>query len=666
MIRQTAVVLLCALGVASQTPQFPTCSSTDRTCPAGLECDIVAQRCYHHPRQLGEACGIGRDCAKDDLNTTHAMECSTWCGVCIIKDQADALEKPAKSAAELERERHMEMLHTTRKRCGVTSNATYVNFEETLITNMPIVYPKTDSELEQTLLTLAANGCKARPVGATHTSSSVITSEAEEDTIGISLAEYHPDDKAWDLVLHQDNSTVKIPAGRSLYDLYEAIRPYGFFLPTQTAGPIFTMGGIVTNTVHGGVFNTGFVSEYVKSMTVMYYANSNVVRRTITEESELRYWRNSYGLLGIITAVEFTVVKRSGFQVASARKSFSKNFTREAVDQYFNDLTKDHIYSESFFNPFEVSINSVLFSTGDVPDQCFDISDKSCEWNYGKAHCDNEDCCHYSYKFGDITLGESCRAKYAQQRTTDEYKQEYAKISGAMQGIPYHGAPDLSPAMNSDLCLLEWITAQKAGPLEPLLATAFYDTCFSTIDSQVATNRADVNDGFYLRKVPHAIKLIAYFVPRANLFDMLNIVKEVFESVKSETGETAVGNAEFRFLNITDKAVLFPTGAVTGKAHTGQYVNCEVVFNAHPGMDPILWSSALYGYEQKMRALDGFLHTGKSFCYGNEANNTHTPYANTTCVKTIFNDEQKATFNAYRNKTDPKGLFAGGAALEFF
>ena len=37
--------------------------------------------------------------------------------------------------------------------------------------------------------------------------------------------------------------------------------------------------------------------------------------------------------------------------------------------------------------------------------------DDDCSWDYGQARCSPQDFCSYSYKFGDITLGQSCRAR---------------------------------------------------------------------------------------------------------------------------------------------------------------------------------------------------------------------------------------------------------------
>jgi len=46
------------------------------------------------------------------------------------------------------------------------------------------------------------------------------------------------------------------------------MRPKGFFLKSSTAGAIFTMAGIVSNSVHGGFYNEGYISGTVKTLRV--------------------------------------------------------------------------------------------------------------------------------------------------------------------------------------------------------------------------------------------------------------------------------------------------------------------------------------------------------------------------------------------------------------
>lgn len=45
--------------------------------------------------------------------------------------------------------------------------------------------------------------------------------------------------------------------------------------------------------------------------------------------------------------------------------------------------------------------------------------DEECKWQYGRAKCKDEEVCEYRYKFGDMTLGTSCRLKQHRTPTTD-------------------------------------------------------------------------------------------------------------------------------------------------------------------------------------------------------------------------------------------------------
>ena len=244
----------------------------------------------------------------------------------------------------------------------------------------------------------------------------------ESQTVGISLAEYQLDDVSWDMVLNQTSKSVRAPAGASLFDLYQTIRPHGFFLPTQTAGPIFTLAGIVSNSVHGGVYNRGYISEYITALRVAIWNGTQMKIKILSSENELRFWRTSFGMLGIITAIEFALERRNGFTIESKKHTFSRDdWNRKNVDAYFKELASTYLHSETFFNPYMREVNHVLFKSGEVvPLECQLVHDENCEWDYPKAKCQNEGCCEYKYKFGDMTLDQSCRAKYIPPKSISE------------------------------------------------------------------------------------------------------------------------------------------------------------------------------------------------------------------------------------------------------
>ena len=207
---------------------------------------------------------------------------------------------------------------------GGAYGARWRNWNDDFQTCVPWLMPSSDEELAAILAYARANNFTVRPGGATQSSFPVVTDGTDPNEIVVSLANYTaPSD--WEYTLHEPErggggARVAVNAGWSLLKLYSRIKPAGYTLPTQTAYPIFQLGGIVANTVHGGIYQASFVSKYVKRLRVMA---ADGTTRLITAESELRMWRNSYGLLGIITGIEFELLPVTAFQVDFRQRSFT-------------------------------------------------------------------------------------------------------------------------------------------------------------------------------------------------------------------------------------------------------------------------------------------------------------------------------------------------------
>lgn len=85
-----------------------------------------------------------------------------------------------------------------------------------------------------------------------------------ENQVVVSLIRYAPPkESGWGSITLKEKEggeaagaspSVAVPAGNSFLDLYKVLRPKDYFLPTQTAGWFFTIGGVALNCVHGGVF----------------------------------------------------------------------------------------------------------------------------------------------------------------------------------------------------------------------------------------------------------------------------------------------------------------------------------------------------------------------------------------------------------------------------
>merc|ERR1712176_766094 len=132
--------------------------------------------------------------------------------------------------------------------------------------------------------------------------------------------EFTSSDPYWQYDFHvgdDGSQRATVNAGWTQLHLFKRTRPHGFFVPAQTAGYFFSIGGIVANSVHGGAYNEGFINEYVTRMRVMDWQG---VIHIIDQEEELRHWRCSFGLLGIILGVEFRLEHRTRLEMYSVER----------------------------------------------------------------------------------------------------------------------------------------------------------------------------------------------------------------------------------------------------------------------------------------------------------------------------------------------------------
>jgi hypothetical protein len=177
--------------------------------------------------------------------------------------------------------------------------------------------PIDDQELAMILHYARSKGYKVRPSGASHSAGPLVTDAADKDVVVVSLANYRATAE-WEegKIFDAEDGTkrIKANAGWTLLDLYEKIRPEGYFLPTHTAGQFFQLAGVVSGSVHGGTYQGSFLHSYVTSLRVMSY---NGTISVVDNETDLKYWRNSYGLLGIILGVEFRVEHHAKYQLFS-------------------------------------------------------------------------------------------------------------------------------------------------------------------------------------------------------------------------------------------------------------------------------------------------------------------------------------------------------------
>lgn len=337
--------------------------------------------CVHRGnRTAGEPCRQDQECG-------NPMTCQAgfFCNHCVVPMTNVTVSSQTKSAAQ---------------KCGIqaanwTHQGTarqFINWAGNVVGGLE-VYPRNDTELATVLEVLQQHNCTARPAGTGHSAAGLVTSGVGE--VVISLADYTPP-PPWHsnfTTTGDATATIKMGAGSTYLDLYTITRPKGYFLPTQTAGWFFSLGGTVANSVHGGVFGKSYIQAYasspsrdVKSLvspradfprlcclclspqaTSMRVMFANRTSTTITG-SDLRYWRNSYGLLGIITAVEMTLVKRPSVYMATDSHSFKRGLvlSKQTVWSKANwDAAMQHDrttwYAEYFFDPIGDVLQAVNY-----------------------------------------------------------------------------------------------------------------------------------------------------------------------------------------------------------------------------------------------------------------------------------------------------------------
>ncbi|MHA1680865.1 MAG: FAD-binding protein [Promethearchaeota archaeon] len=149
--------------------------------------------------------------------------------------------------------------------------------------------------------------------------------QRESGTVVVSLrdVEWTPEELGeWDNVLFTDFDTnkhyVKTLAHVTATKLMSFIRPKGFLMKYHPSVGYHSIGDMVANSVYG---SGGFVHDAVSKLLVMTYDGTI---KEIADQNDLRFWKASQGLLGIIIAVELQVVQDEGIEFHSNTKSFLK------------------------------------------------------------------------------------------------------------------------------------------------------------------------------------------------------------------------------------------------------------------------------------------------------------------------------------------------------
>ena len=573
--------------------------------------------------------------------------------------------------------------------CGMSSELVFRTWAGTVRTDHPVLLPRDDGELRAILHFAKQGGCKVRPMGSSHSAPGVVAEKGgsgESDVVVVSLAEYASSDPDWaepTLVGTGETTTARVPAGATQLELYAAIRPKGYFLPTQTAGWLFTMGGIVSNFVHGGAFGKGPVHNHVVSLLVMKHDGTVEI---VDDAVDLSYWRNSFGLLGLILGVEVEVVRRPDFYFGTLPlTTVPGGWSRDGFESYVADVRSSHTAAEFFMNPHTREILAVVQGDRKYETVVPPISDGECKWNYWRAECRPRDKCSYQYKYGDWTLSQSCRSRVRPSPTSDgmcawdyaaaecrqprhcSYQYElgdlnldqscrltvpappgrsvmeanYAKLLEDNKLLGLNGVPLGDDRLQqAAFCL-----ASRVGLERLILERSLTEIARLVREAYEATN-----DGFFIgESIPLPTPFLGYLVPAEKLFDVLHAITELEYILSAPT--------EWRYVTFDESdasAVLQPS--VT----PGEWAAVEVVSIEIPDFTPADWRFQFWQIERIFRSAGGVPHTGKYFGMAvDESTGLIEPFRDAG-QGDLVEEGRRDDFRAYAQAVDPDGLFRSG------
>lgn len=500
------------------------------------------------------------------------------------------------------------------------------------------------------------------------------------------------------MVVDESAKRVRIAGGKTQLDLLEATRPLNLFLSTHTAGPLFTIAGVIANSVHGGSFGESYINGLVTRLRVMF-ANGTVA--ILEDEVDLRYWRNSFGLLGFITAAEFRLTKRENFRFETLPIT-SLPSNQESLEEVIEDLRSEYLVANWYINPKTLQVLTLVEYNLEVvedkdcvwrgpklgcvfkgrynecrskgkgwkhgckssayhwkkkdpvcsyqpqpsdrwySDRCRAIpiptTNEECTWNSYKRACNFPRVCSFQNATGDSSYSDSCRLIREAPPSVETMIASYAGLKFQNPHLAITGVFD-SEDDREGVCL-----ATNSGQEQFI-----NDIVFSLIPAGVEAIARATNDGYYVLSEPYKGPFMAYGVPLEKLSEVLSKIIAIHD---------LLGPLEFRLMDLKDQAVLQP-----GDKRSGTWAIIDVLHLAAPNSPNLeSWRTTFLAMESIFIEAGGFAHSGKIFGMGVDSDGTVQPFVNTTF--SMFTSEQVQTFETYRKTVDPDDLLLAGYAAK--
>jgi len=534
---------------------------------------------------------------------------------------------------------------------GTTFWNMWNNWGDHIDTCAPWMMPQNDADLQQLLAYAASKNYIVRPSGASHSAGPLVDDGNDERVFVVSLGQYEAPGE-WQYSLDTSAKKVKVNAGWSQLDLYEKIRPLDLFLPSQTAGYFFQLGGVVANTVHGATYDKSFIHSYVTSMRVMLHDGTI----KIVTGDDLKYWRNSYGLLGLILGIEFQLTENRQFQMISKSRTAAWS---EA--EFWKFIMEDGEANLDASASKGLASGSRKSSAGEffidlLPDEPSFLV---------YANKENENAVEPGYPNGkpaNITAGYAeLRARMTRTRENPVYDPDRPEKIPYSDSIRREGCPPYYLSIG-DFEIID-INKLIGGKLISTIAQVIDPLRFAaqTIREQptlVAANRDISNDGFFAIEAPNT-NIAAYFMKPEKAFEAMDFLRQRMIARNGQaTWNRAEGfswnqPAEFRFMTVTDDAVLQPVPP-------GVWFVSEILAFPDAAHTDQAWKEAFKEIEDYwITNLGAIPHIGKLFGFVQEESGQYQVFHQDR-VCSVYSSATKEAFESYRRATDPAGRFNYG------
>jgi hypothetical protein len=462
-----------------------------------------------------------------------------------------------------------------------------------------------DSAIQSILATTRANGCKVRVVGTAHSEDGVVLQKSETKAVVISLAKYTPT-ADWNDVL--SGSTVKLSAGRTYLDLMAIARPAGFLMQSQTAGTMFTIGGVVANpSVHGSTMNAERLNSQMIALKAML-SNGTIV--TITG-NDVRAWRGSLGLLGIILAVEIQMRPDTGLKMNLFDDDLTNNWNKANFEAKINAVASTHDAVEWFYNVYTDRIQSMAMDFDGAP----------------------------GFNFA------ATAAIYAAQKAANpDLAVTGAVVNPLNQFVTLiQGWLQSGPLLNIAIAALGWTTQA--------------DSWNANKNNQRDGYWVDNNNLVYFAQVQTYIPCATDCINDGTMFTAANAARTVLKNAANNLVDGWQPNLpmEWRIVNIQAGTLMLE------HLNPGKYLSIELVVQQDPNNPTNAYGPFLKQLEDAWFAAfpNSKGHHGKAWGFGN-IGALPRPYPFVTKTGTFYSTAVRNAFVAKMNQYDPIGLFRLG------